>query len=74
MADYVQACEPAEAKKVDHACNDPCRVGLAHSLMDEDFVQIVKKKVTATDTVRAKPAAEKAVRISDRVKKAPLKS
>ena len=55
-------------------CVRGCRVGLAHSLMDEDVVQIVKKKVVTTDTVRAKPTAEKAIRISDRVKKAPLKS
>ena len=49
----------------------PQRVGLAHALRDEDVVQIVKKKVKVD--VKA-PGDGKPQRISDREKKAPLKT
>ena len=53
-----------------------CRVGLAHTLMDEDVVQINKKKVTGNEEGRGRLQSKKAgpARISDREKKPALKS
>lgn len=52
------------------------RCGLSHNLEDEDVVQIVKKKVdTAADgRGRFKSKSDAPLRISDREKKAALKS
>jgi uncharacterized protein len=54
----------------------PQRCGLTHSLADEDVVQIVKKKVAdnAEAIGRFRQGPAEYVRISDRVKKKPLKS
>ncbi len=53
-----------------------CRCGLSHNLEDEDVVQIVKKKVdTAADGIgRFKTKSDAPLRISDREKKAALKT
>eukprot|EP00243_Klebsormidium_subtile_P008450 TRINITY_DN4011_c0_g1_i1.p2 TRINITY_DN4011_c0_g1~~TRINITY_DN4011_c0_g1_i1.p2 ORF type:complete len:114 (+),score=32.10 TRINITY_DN4011_c0_g1_i1:3-344(+) len=52
----------------------PQRCGLQHELEDEDVVQIVKRKdQTEEGRGRFKSHVEGPVRISDRVKKAPLK-
>ena len=40
-----------------HVC--ACRVGLAHALMDEDVVQINKKKVTGNEEGRGQAAVQK---------------
>lgn len=52
------------------------RCGLSHNLEDEDVVQIVKKKVdTAADgRGRFKTKSDAPLRISDREKKAALKT
>ena len=52
------------------------RCGLSHNLEDEDVVQIVKKKVdTAADgRGRFKTKSDAPMRISDREKKAALKT
>ena len=53
-----------------------CRCGLSHNLEDEDVVQIVKKKVVeaADGRGRFKSKSDAPLRISDREKKAALKS
>lgn len=52
------------------------RCGLSHNLEDEDVVQIVKKKVVeaADGRGRFKSKSDAPLRISDREKKAALKS
>ena len=54
----------------------PQRVGLAHQLMDEDVVQIVKNKVCNMGDAKGKFAdkSSKPDKISDRVKKPKLRS
>lgn len=54
----------------------PQRVGLVHELADEDVVQIVKKKVMDMGEAKGKFAdkSSKEARISERVKKAKLKT
>eukprot|EP00475_Leptophrys_vorax_P040957 TRINITY_DN76863_c0_g1_i1.p2 TRINITY_DN76863_c0_g1~~TRINITY_DN76863_c0_g1_i1.p2 ORF type:complete len:130 (+),score=15.07 TRINITY_DN76863_c0_g1_i1:38-391(+) len=53
----------------------PQRCGLAHTLHDEDVVQIVKKKEKDEEgRGRFKSHSDGPARISDRVKKAPLKT
>lgn len=54
----------------------PQRVGLSHTLQDEDVVQIVKKKVLDTEDGRGrfKTTSDKPLRIADREKKAALKT
>lgn len=51
----------------------PQRCGLTHDLHDEDVVQIVKQKKSTSDEGKMKKVSEPD-KISDRVKKAPLKS
>lgn len=52
------------------------RVGLGHTLEDEDVVQIVKKKVSDTDDARGrfKQSGAEYVKIADREKRKPLKT
>jgi len=54
----------------------PQRCGLSHTLQDEDVVQIVKKKVANPDELRGRfrQQSNEPKRISDRVKKAALKT
>ena len=55
----------------------PQRCGLAHILADEDVVQVVmKKKAVAEGALRGrfKQSSDKPAKLSDRVKKAPLKT
>ncbi|KAL6766463.1 hypothetical protein ACKKBG_A36105 [Auxenochlorella protothecoides x Auxenochlorella symbiontica] len=54
----------------------PQRVGLGHTLEDEDVVQIVKKKVSDTDDARGrfKQSGAEYVKIADREKRKPLKT
>lgn len=54
----------------------PCRCGLGHMLEDEDVVQLVKTKVSTGEDGRGrfKTKSDKPTRISDREKKAALKT
>lgn len=51
-------------------------MGLAHRLTDEDVVQIVKKKKVSGEDGKGRLRTQKnePLRISDRVKKAPMKT